>query len=152
MKSPESIRRPSSAGKRVKGIAPAIPPSLGKPLPPEGGACHLSNEADLMTRRLRRKRFEAGKAGDRGYAGAMSERATQLIQLIESAPVSVQREVAAAVLERQFGGGSASSKPRGSLLEVAGRYHSSQPLPGAARHDAWFVEAIQASKSEEPTA
>ena len=75
----------------------------------------------------------------------MSEQATELIERIEQAPVSVQREIATVVPERQFGCRAGSTAPKPRIAEVAGRYRA-QPDATTDDKTHWFVEAIQASK------
>lgn len=75
----------------------------------------------------------------------MSEQATELIERIEQAPLSVQREVATLVLERQFGCRSTSTAPKPRIAEIAGRYRA-QPDCIPDDKTQRFVEAIQASK------
>lgn len=80
----------------------------------------------------------------------MSEQATELIGRIEQAPLSVQREVATVVLERQFGCRSNSTAPKPRIAEIAGRYRA---RPDEATDDKTqrFVEAIQSSKVVTPS-
>lgn len=80
----------------------------------------------------------------------MSEQATELITRIEQAPVSVQREVATVVLERQFGckANSTTIKPR--IAEIAGRFRA-QADDATDDKTQRFVEAIQSSKIAAPS-
>ncbi len=80
----------------------------------------------------------------------MSEQATELIERIEQAPVSVQREVATVVLERQFGCRANSTAPKPRIAEIAGRYRA-QPDAATDVKTQRFVEAIQASKVATPS-
>jgi len=80
----------------------------------------------------------------------MSEQATELIERIEQAPVSVQREVATVVLERQFGFRANSTAPKPRIAEIAGRYRA-QPDAATDAKTQRFVEAIQASKVAAPS-
>ena len=76
----------------------------------------------------------------------MSEQATDLIERIEQAPVSVQREVATVVLERQFGCRGATTAPKPRIAEIAARYRA-QPDAATGDRTQRYVEAIQASKA-----
>ena len=80
----------------------------------------------------------------------MSEQATELIGRIEQAPLSVQREVATVVLERQFGCRSNSTAPKPRIAEIAGRYRA-QPDDATDDKTQRFVGAIQASKVATPS-
>ena len=80
----------------------------------------------------------------------MSEQATDLIERIEQAPVSVQREVATVMLERQFGFRPNSTAPKLRIAEIAGRYRAQSDAATDAKTQR-FVEAIQASKVAAPS-
>ncbi len=80
----------------------------------------------------------------------MSEQATELIERIKQAPVSVQREVATVVLERQFGCKANSTTPKPRIAEIAGRYRV-QSDDATDDKTQRFVEAIQASKVATPS-
>ena len=80
----------------------------------------------------------------------MSEQATELIERIGQAPVSVQREIATVVLERQFGCRANSTAPKPRIAEIAGRYRA-QPDAATDAKTQRFVEAIQASKVATPS-
>ena len=80
----------------------------------------------------------------------MSEQATELIERIGQAPVSVQREIATVVLERQFGCRANSTAPKPRIAEIAGRYRA-QPDAATDAKTQRFVEAIQASKVVTPS-
>jgi hypothetical protein len=77
----------------------------------------------------------------------MSKEAAELLRDFAQAPLSVQREVTAALLAQQFG---AREKSRARAREIAGKF-TAQPNVDSKPHDAWFAEAIQASKRAETT-
>lgn len=72
--------------------------------------------------------------------------AQDVIEQFRRAPISVQREISIAILERHFRrSGDAPIKPS-RIREIAGRYPPA-PENDPQSHDQGFAEAILASKS-----
>lgn len=78
----------------------------------------------------------------------MSKEALELLERIEKAPVSVQREISARLLEKEIGFGFSAPPGPVGIGEIAGRFKP-VAIGDLKAHDQNFVEAIMASKFAE---